>query len=86
MENQLNSSFFYELWYNIPYMINKIKSNKEGGFIKLIIVIVVALLLMKYFDLTITGILNYFHLTWPEIIAWFQGALNWLKDLFNSVK
>jgi len=67
-------------------MINNIKSNKEGGFVKLIIVIVIALFLMKYFGLTITGILNYFHLTWSEIIAWFQGALSWFKDLFNSVK
>lgn len=72
-------------------MINKIKNvkaglNQQGGFIKLIIVIVVALLLMKYFGITITGILAYFHLTWPEIINWFQQALNWFKDLFNSVK
>ncbi|MES3031919.1 MAG: hypothetical protein V4699_01605 [Patescibacteria group bacterium] len=66
-------------------MINHIK-NREGGFIKLIIVVVVALLLMKYFGLTISGILEYFHLTWPEIISWFNQALNWFKDLFNSVK
>ena len=72
-------------------MINKIK-NKEGsltaqaGFLKLIIIIIIALLLMRHFNITISGILAYFNLTWPEIIAWFQWALNWFKDLFNSVK
>lgn len=66
-------------------MINKIR-NQEGGFLKLIILIVVVLLIMRYFNLTITGILAYFHLTWPEIINWFKQALDWFKDLFNSVK
>lgn len=66
-------------------MINKIK-NQKGGFIKLIIIIVVALLLMRHFGVTITGILNYFNLTWAEIMGWFANALNWFKDLFNSVK
>lgn len=66
-------------------MINDVK-NKEGGFLKLIIIIVIALLLMKYFGITISGILAYFHLTWPEIIGWFKQALEWFKDLFNSVK
>ena len=72
-------------------MINKIK-NKEGGltvqagFLKLIIIIIIALLLMRHFNITISGILAYFNLTWPGIIAWFRWALNWFKDLFNSVK
>lgn len=66
-------------------MINHIK-NKEGGFLKLIIFIIVVLLLMRYFNITITGILAYFHITWPEIIGWFKQALDWFKDLFNSVK
>lgn len=66
-------------------MKHRIK-NKEGGFIKLIIVIIVALLLMRHFGFTITGILNYFNLTWAEIMGWLASALNWFKDLFNSVK
>ncbi|KKP86353.1 MAG: hypothetical protein UR90_C0032G0009 [Parcubacteria group bacterium GW2011_GWC1_35_8] len=67
-------------------MINKIKNGREGGFIKLIILIIVVLLLMRYFNLTITGVLSYFHLTWTDIMNWFNQALNWLKDLFISVK
>ncbi|OGI60182.1 hypothetical protein A2641_03840 [Candidatus Nomurabacteria bacterium RIFCSPHIGHO2_01_FULL_37_25] len=66
-------------------MKNNITNNKEKGFIELIIIIIIALLLMKYFGLTITGILNYFHLTWPEILNWLKQALNWFKDLVYSV-
>ena len=67
-------------------MKNIIENNKERGFLKLIIIIIIALLLMKYFNITITDILNFFHLTWNEIIGWLKQALNWFKDLFNSVK
>lgn len=66
-------------------MINKIK-NQQGGFVKLIIFVVVVLLLMKYSGITFTGILDYFHLTWIDIINWLKQALDWFKDLFNSVK
>lgn len=65
-------------------MINK--NNKERGFVKLIILIIVVLLLMRYFNLTISGILAYFNLSWSEIINWLKQALDWFKDLFNSVK
>ena len=34
--------------------------NKNGGIIELIILIVVALLLMKYFGITISGVINWF--------------------------
>jgi hypothetical protein len=60
--------------------------NKQNGFFKIIILIIIALLLMRYFNITITGILNYFNLTWIEIINWLKEALIWLKELFNSVK
>jgi hypothetical protein len=66
-------------------MINQIK-NKRGGFLQLIIIIIIALLIMRYFGLTFSGILAYFNLTWVEIIGWFKQALDWLKDLFTSVK
>ncbi len=35
-------------------------NNKEGGFIELIIVIIIALLVMRYFGLTVTGVINWF--------------------------
>ena len=62
------------------------RNNKKGGFIKFIIIIVVALLLMNYFHITVSGILAYFNLTWVEIINWLKQALDWFKELFNSVK
>lgn len=66
--------------------MNMINKNKNGGFLKFIIIIIVVLLLMRYFHITISGILAYFHLTWAEIINWLKQALDWFKDLFNSVK
>lgn len=66
-------------------MTNVLK-NKKRGFLQLIIIIIVALLVMRYFGLTFSGILNYFGLTWAEVIGWFKTALDWLKDLFVSVK
>jgi len=63
--------------------------NKQGGFIKfvvMIVVVVIILLIMRYNHITITGILKYFHLTWSDISNWFQKAIVWFKDLFNSVK
>ncbi len=65
-------------------MINK--NKKEAGFIKLIILVVVALLLMRYFGITISGTLEYFNLTWADILGYIKVALDWLKELFNSVK
>lgn len=62
------------------------KNKKEKGFIKLIIIIVIALLLMKYFNITISGTLEYFNLTWADILNYIKVALDWLKELFNSVK
>lgn len=40
-------------------MKNKI-NNKQSGFLKIIILIVIALLLMKYFNITISGVIDWF--------------------------
>ena len=72
------------MWYNLKVMKNQIK-NREGGFLQLIIFIVVVLLIMKYFNLTFSGVLAYFHLTWADVTNWFTQAINWFKDLFSSV-
>ena len=34
--------------------------NKESGLIELIVLIIIALLLMKYFGITISGVVNWF--------------------------
>lgn len=46
----------------------KNSKNQQGGFIELIIVIIIVFLLMRYFGLTFTGIID------------------WLYNLFQSVK
>lgn len=42
--------------------INKIKGvkNKEGGFLELIVIIVIALVIMRYYGITITGVIHWF--------------------------
>lgn len=52
--------------------------GKQNGFLQIIILIVIALLLMNYFHLTISGVLAYFHTSISDII-------NWFKSLFQSV-
>ncbi|MFA5841165.1 MAG: hypothetical protein WC847_02755 [Candidatus Paceibacterota bacterium] len=42
--------------------------NKQGGFIQIIIFIIVALLIMKYFGITISGVINWF-------TSFFSGVL-----------
>ena len=39
--------------------MNNLK-NKQGGFLKLIIFIIIALLIMKYFNISVSDIINWF--------------------------
>ncbi len=39
---------------------SKIKNTKQGGFLELIIVIIIALLVMKYMGLTVSGVIAWF--------------------------
>ena len=34
--------------------------NKSGGFIELIVLIIIALLIMKYFGVTVSGVFEWF--------------------------
>jgi hypothetical protein len=52
--------------------------GKQGGFLQIIILIIIALLIMNYFHLTISGVLAYFNTSISEIVDWF-------KSLFQSV-
>ena len=47
--------------------MNNIK-NKQGGFLKLIIFIIVVIFLMDYFNITISGIVNWFVTMFQNII------------------
>ena len=42
--------------------------NKNGGFLKLIIFIIVAIFLMSYFHLTISGVVNWFVTMFNNVI------------------
>ena len=55
------------------------KNNRKGGFIKYIIIIILALVLLRHYNLTIYSIADWFNsLT-------FSGVIEWLKELFRSV-
>jgi uncharacterized protein involved in cysteine biosynthesis len=44
------------------------KTNKMGGFLQIIILIIVALLLMKFLGITVSGVYNWF-------VSFFQSVL-----------
>lgn len=50
------------------------ETSKQGGFLELIIIIIVALLLMKYFNITVS-----------DIIVWLKSFVNWFLSFFGSV-
>ncbi len=37
-----------------------VMKNKEGGFLELIVIIVIALVIMKYYGITISGVIHWF--------------------------
>ena len=49
-------------------MKEKIKNNNNRGFLQIIVLIVVALLIMKYFNITISGVVQWF-------TSFFSGVL-----------
>ena len=40
--------------------INNTQNNKQGGFLELIVLIIVALLIMKYLGLTVSEVVDWF--------------------------
>jgi hypothetical protein len=49
-------------------MMNKLK-NKNGGFLELIIIIILAIFLLNYFHLSVDGVLNWFRVAFNNIFA-----------------
>ena len=58
--------------------MNKIK-NRRRGFLQLIIIIIIAIALMAWFDVSITEVLDYAR-------NFIIEAINWFKGIFNSVR
>ncbi len=54
-------------------MKNQIK-NQKSGFIQIIILIIVVLILMKYFGISI-----------PDIIDWIAGLFQWVADFLRNL-
>ncbi len=65
--------------------MNNYTKSKKSGFLQIIILIIIALVIMRYLGITFSGVvdwlanlLKYFGLT-------FSGIFNWFIDLFKSV-
>jgi len=48
-------------------MHNNIK-NKQGGFLQLIILVLIALFIMKYYGVTISGVVDWFSNTFQDVL------------------
>lgn len=55
-------------------MKDMLQKNKKGGFLEIIIVVVIALLLMKYFGITVSTVLN-----------WVKDFIEWFKLFFKDI-
>lgn len=44
------------------------KSNRGSGFVQIIILIIIALFLMKYYGVTISGVINWFTTTFKDVL------------------
>ncbi len=56
-------------------MKNKLKNNQQGGpastqggFLQIILFIIIALLIMKYFNITISGVINWFQAFFGNVL------------------
>ncbi len=41
-------------------VIKNMKNNQQGGFIELLVIIIIVLFIMRYFGFTISGLVNWF--------------------------
>ncbi|HEY4513202.1 MAG TPA: hypothetical protein VJH06_01680 [Candidatus Paceibacterota bacterium] len=43
-------------------------NNKQGGFLEIIVLIIIALLIMKYFGITVSGVINWFQTFFASVL------------------
>ncbi len=61
------------------------KIKKEGGFLKLIIIIVIALILLKYYHVTFYDVLAWVKsLSIDKIIGTLTKIFNWIAQLLKG--
>lgn len=54
--------------------MKSIRKNKNAGFVEIIVIVIIALLLMKYFGITVSTVLN-----------WVKEFLEWFKTFFKDI-
>lgn len=60
--------------------------NQQGGFVQLIVLIILILLFMRHFNLTISGSLGYFNLTIGDVVQAAKNFFYWFLNLLYSVR
>ncbi len=49
-------------------MLEKNKNTGEAGFIEVIVVILIALLIMKYYGVTVSEVINWFRIYFADVL------------------
>ena len=49
-------------------MKDNLKNNQQGGIIEIIVLIIVALFVMKFLGITISGVINWFTTTFHNVL------------------
>ncbi len=50
------------------------KNNKQAGFFEILIVVIIGLLLMKYFGVTVSN-----------VVAWVKIGIEWFMTFFKDI-
>jgi hypothetical protein len=60
--------------------------NQKGGFLQLIIVIVIALVALRYYHVSFQDVLDWFKsLSVAKLLGWLKDFLNICKAVFYSI-
>ena len=49
------------------YMMEKINKQTGGGFIQIIVLLIVVIFIMSYFHLTVSGVVNWFIVSFKSV-------------------
>ncbi len=66
--------------------MNTKNKNKQAGVIKLILLIIGALILMRYYNINISDAVEWVKdLSVDKIIGWFKDLIDWIKNILDSI-
>lgn len=58
----------------------------QAGFIDLILLIIGALILMRYYNITVSDAVDWVKdLSLDKVIGWFKDLVDWVKDMMDNI-